>query len=176
MRRKHFGIILGLLLGSATASRADEAGGLFPPVEGWKMIPGAMVYTADNLWDIIDGAAEVFLSYGFVDLHIAEYENASGTDVRVEAYRHTSCANAFGIYAQERKPEYHFITVGTQGYIEENVLNFLCGVYYVKISSHRRGKEGLDAMRLLARKVEEHLKQERRWPPPARALSFGEKK
>jgi len=152
-------------------------GSVFPTVAGWKIAPppGDSVYTRDNLWDIIDGAAELFLSYGFEDLHIGEYTDAAGTDVRVELYRHNSRNNAFGIYSQERNPGAQFIEIGTQGYVEEKVLNFLSGVYYVKLSSHREGKKGIDAMMLIGRRVEEHLKQEPGWPATL-SLFLSEKK
>ena len=152
------GILAGLAVTVATVCAARPSG-VFPEVSAWTLTPWEKTYTRTNLWDIIDGAADVFLSYGFIDLNIARYENSSGTDVRVELYRHSSPANAFGIYSQERNLDYHFIDVGTQGYIEDGVLNFLCGTYYVKITSQRPGREGRDAMMLLALRVEEHLKQ-----------------
>jgi hypothetical protein len=159
-------VVLLLMTGGGCHFADAENGSIFPAVAGWKIAPppGDSVYTPDNLWDIIDGAAELFLSYGFVDLHIMEYTDTAGTDVRVELYRHASRANAFGIYSQERNPGYNFIEIGTQGYVEEKVLNFLCGVDYVKISSHREGKEGIDAMALIGRRVAVHLRQESGWP------------
>jgi hypothetical protein len=141
-------------------------GGAFPEVAGWHITPppGDSIYTPDNLWDIIDVGAELFLSYGFKDLRIAEYTDTAGTDVRVELYRHSTVDNAFGIYSQERNPGYHFIRIGVQGYLEEKVLNFLCGAYYVKISSHREGSKGLEAMQLIGSRVAEHLRQKPEWP------------
>jgi hypothetical protein len=166
VRPSIFPVVLLLISGAARISAEAEEGSLFPIVAGWKLAPppGDSVYTPDNLWDIIDGAAELFLSYGFVDLHIMEYTDTAGTDVRVELYRHASRANAFGIYSQERNPGYNFIGIGTQGYAEEKVLNFLSGVYYVKISSHREGKAGIDGMSLIGRRVAEHLQQGPGWP------------
>lgn len=163
--------VLLFLITGGVPSAAPGNGSIFPTVAGWTIAPppGDSVYTTDNLWDIIDGAAELFLSYGFVDLHIMEYTDTTGTDVRVELYRHASRADAFGIYSQERNPGYRFIEIGTQGYLEEKVLNFLCGVYYVKISSHREGKAGIDAMALIGRRVAAHLQQEQGWPA---ALAF----
>ena len=157
------GILAGLAVTVATVCAARPSG-VFPEVSGWTLIPWEKTYTRTNLWDIIDGAADVFLSYGFIDLSIARYEHSSGTDVRVELYRHSSRANAFGIYSQERNPDYRFIDVGTQGYIEDGVLNFLCGTYYVKLTSQRAGREGREAMMLLALRVEEHLKQAKGLP------------
>jgi hypothetical protein len=170
-----FSIILLLFTGAGRCFAEAENGSLFPRVAGWKIAPppGDSVYTPDNLWDIIDGAAELFLSYGFVDLHIMEYTDSTGTDVRVELYRHSSRANAFGIYSQERNPGYHFVEIGTQGYLEDKVLNFLCGVYYIKISSHREGKAGIEAMSSIGRRLAEHLHQEPGWPAALTYLPAG---
>jgi len=160
-----YGTLLASLLAQPQSPGGDSAG-LFPAIDGWKLAPppGDSVYTRENLWDIIDGAADVFLSYGFVDLHIGEYTSSGGDDVRAELYRHKSRDDAFGMYSQERSPAYHFIDVGTQGYIEGQVLNFLCGVYYVKLSSHSRGEKAQDALILIARALDGHLRQDRGWP------------
>lgn len=162
--------------GGGPVAAAGE-GSTFPAVAGWSFAspPGDSVYTPDNLWDIIDGAAELFLSYGFVDLRIGEYTDTAGTDVRVELYRHTSGANAFGMYSQERNPGYQFMEIGTQGYVENKVLNFLCGAYYVKISSHRGGKEGKEAMVLIGRRIVEHLRQASGWPAALALLPAGQR-
>lgn len=165
----HGALVIGTLLLSIagwTLPADDRVRRPFPDIEGWKLSPppGDSVYTPENLWDIIDGAAEVFLANGFVELRIGEYTDGRGIDVRVELYRHNSRANAFGIYSQERNPAYHFIEVGTQGYIEDKVLNFLCGIYYAKLSSHSSGAQGQEAMMMVARALETHLDQGSEWP------------
>jgi hypothetical protein len=54
--------------------------------------------------------------------------------------------------------------MGTQGYVEDGILNFLSGSYYVKLSSHRHGTEVRDALAEIARRVNEHLRQPVGWP------------
>lgn len=155
-----------LLLCSALAASATDAGPdhPFPAIAGWTLTRGEVVYSRANLYDLIDGAADQFLSYGFVDLYTAEYRGRENIDVRVELYRHDSRNNAFGMYAAERSPEYHFIDMGTQGYIEDGVLNFLSGHYYVKVTTHQAGPSGRSAMSLVAEKVNAGLKQGKSWP------------
>jgi hypothetical protein len=137
----------------------------FPPLPGWTLALDSMVYTPDNLWNIIDGAADAFLLYGFVDLSIGEYLSPDSIDIRAELYRHSSAANAYGIYSQERKPNYNFIDIGTEGYVEDGVLNFLCGAYYVKMTSHTTGTKGISALRAVAERLAAHLHQEKGFPP-----------
>jgi hypothetical protein len=142
---------------------------VFPEISGWKLAEET-TYGPDNLWDAIDGAADLYLEYSFVDLHIGRYEKSEDFKVKVEVYRHGSLADAFGIYSQERNTDYHFIDLGTQGYVDKGVLNFLCGLYYVKLSTLQSGKEGKEALLAIARRMEEHLKQPKGWPEPLRML------
>jgi hypothetical protein len=136
----------------------------FPQIPGWTCAVDSMVYTPENLWNIIDGAADAYLLYGFVDLRTGEYRSPDSVDVRAELYKHSSPPNAFGIYSQERKPEYSFIQIGTEGYSEDGVLNFLCGTYYVKLTSHTTGPKGIAALRSVAETLVTYLHQENTLP------------
>ena len=137
---------------------------LFPQIQGWSASVDKEVYDANNLWDIIDGAADLYLEYGFVDLHTARYVNADSAEVKVEVYTHNSPLNAFGMYSQERDPGYNFINIGTQGYLQQGVLNFLDGVYYIKLSTYQKGSKGQESLLLIAKKLNENLKQENSFP------------
>jgi hypothetical protein len=75
----------------------------------------------------------------------------------VEVYRHKTPIHAFGIYSQERLPNANFLDVGGQGYIEENILNFLTGPYYVKINSFKTGADDREILLTFAKKVAENL-------------------
>ena len=52
-----------LAASALTASCASEPSG-FPEVEGWTQTGEVRMYTADNLWEYIDGAAVLFVEYG----------------------------------------------------------------------------------------------------------------
>jgi hypothetical protein len=149
---------------SSAQGVADSALSHFPRLDGWQATEEQIVYNRENLWELIDGAADLFVSYGFEDLRVVEYRAKDSCDVRVELYRHNSRNMAFGMYAAERSPEFDFISLGTQGYIEDGLLNFVAGKYYVKISSHVTGKVGRDAMLLVGGALETRLAQGRGWP------------
>ena len=158
-------LILVLLICSVFAYSSDPEGTeLFPEIKEWKLIQNERVYVPSDLWDIIDGAADTYLSYNFIDLHLADYNNDAGINVRVELYRHSTFDNTFGIYTTERSPDYHFINIGSQGYLEEGALNFLCGYYYVKVTTGNQGNNAQNSLVEIAENVEKYLKQENNWP------------
>lgn len=102
----------------------------------WRMVSGPRFFGPDNLYDYIDGAADLFLLYGFRKVITAEYIVASDSStVNVEIYCMKSPVHAFGIYAAERSPKVRSIALGVQGYLAANALVFYKGPYYIKITT-----------------------------------------
>ena len=160
-RIKLFIVTIFLIVGIGQVFGQESS---FPQISGWKINLNDQVYDANNLWDIIDGAADLFLEYAFINLHTAYYVNADSLEIKVEIYRHNTPLDAFGIYSQERDPKYNFIKIGVQGYMQPGVLNFLTGCYYIKMSSYKQGDEAKKALLLIAKRIEEQLAQKNSLP------------
>jgi hypothetical protein len=112
-------------------------------VQGWAMLQKPRSFKPDNLWEFIDGAADGYLSYGFQEVASADYAQASmGHQAVIDIYWMKDPLNAFGIYSQERNPEYQFLKIGNEGYTGGSSLNFWSGPYYVKITTFAE-EEGL---------------------------------
>jgi len=136
---------------------------LFPEFSSWKLSTEFEIYTPDNLWDYIDGAAENYVIYDFADLHIGEYTKGKRS-VRVEIYRHSNHDNAFGIYSSERYPDFNFIDIGTQGYMQDDILNFFHRNYYVKMYGNSDDKKTMKALKELAMEVQDALGKKEGFP------------
>lgn len=129
------------------ASAATSPGSTVPPqllallpktndVPGWEMSTAPRAYDADTLFELIDGAADGFLTYGFQAVVAADYKQAgTGAEVTIEAYQMKDPLNAFGKYAEERSPDATFLQVGHEGYADGTTLNFWSNQYYVKITA-----------------------------------------
>lgn len=128
-----------LLLFGVFGGRADQEmqvvlKTLLPVVEGMESAESPVTYFPETLFEYINGAAEIYISYDFKELIVAEYKkNDTSDSVAVEIYDMGNRKNSFGIYSAERYPDSEFLTLGTQGYMEEGTLNFLIGRYYVKL-------------------------------------------
>ncbi len=72
-----------------------------PDVEGWSVASEARAFTADNLWEYINGAAELFLEYD-VQLCVTGDIESDGLVVTVDLYDMGTPLNAFGVYVRER--------------------------------------------------------------------------
>jgi hypothetical protein len=126
------------LLSSVMSVRGGQAqvelNSLLPTLEGMESKESPKTYFPENLFEYINGAAEIYLSYDFKELIVAEYKKSDASDsVAVEIYDMGNHKNSFGIYSAERYPDNEFMSIGTQGYMEEGALNFLIGRYYIKL-------------------------------------------
>lgn len=92
-------------------------------------------YSADNLYEYINGAADLYLNYFFNKLSVFEYRNKQKGSITIDIYEHKDINNGFGIYSSEKPSEGDFLKIGTEGYYEQGILNFFKGKFYVKISS-----------------------------------------
>jgi hypothetical protein len=148
MRNKFLiGFFLIILFGSATAQEF-----VLPELEGFKKTTNYPVFGPENLWDFINGAADTYLAYGFVDLHVAEYKKGKNV-IKLEIYRHSDNTMAFGIYSTERSPSFRFMNLGAQGYIADGAINFFKGNYYVKIRTYSKSEKTLQSTESLAIRV-----------------------
>ncbi|MHC1731576.1 MAG: DUF6599 family protein [Bacteroidales bacterium] len=136
---------------------------LFPELKKYRSSSEYPVYTPDDLWDYINGAADGYLALGFIDLNIREYIRGKNI-IRVEIYRFGDDARAFGIYSMERSPGYNFIPAGVQGYNEEGAVNFYKDRYYVKIMSHSGSVKVNDDMVELARIISSRIEGKSEFP------------
>ena len=93
-----------LLSCSGPESRGGVEGGSgtdFPVVEGWSRPGDVLTYDADNLWEYINGAAELFVEFGVQTCRTADLVSGEVT-VTVDLYDMGTPLNAFGVYERER--------------------------------------------------------------------------
>lgn len=140
------------MIALTTVSIISAQQNLFPDLQGFKKTSEYPVYTPEDLWNYINGAADAYLALGFIDLNIMEYVKGKQI-IKAELYRFGDDARSFGMYSMERSPGYSFINIGVQGYAEEGVLNFYKGNYYVKLMTHSGKTSTNEMMKVLAGRI-----------------------
>jgi len=135
----------------------------YPDLAGYKTQTNYPVFTPETLWDFINGAADTYLAYGFIDLHVAEYKKGKNV-IKLEIYRHSNSTMAFGIYSSERSPSFSFVDLGAQGYKTGGAINFFKGNYYVKIRTYSKIEKTFQASESLAYIVADMLDGDSKMP------------
>lgn len=135
-----------------TPARASTAKN--QPIE----IPGATpmgdteYYSADNLYEKIDGRAPAYLEFGFQQLRSRSFAEPAdkGSYVDVYEYRMDSPVNAFGIFALERDPAGKPLDFAPDGYSGEMGYFFRQGNCYVQVIASDQKPATLDLAKSVA--------------------------
>jgi hypothetical protein len=137
----------------------------FPSLNGWVLAPSIQHYTPETLFQYIDGAAEQYIRYGFMNLLVGEYRNEFGDLTVVEIYRHSSPVDAFGIYSQEQPADPAIVSIGARAHIQGPTLSFCSGPYYVKVHSYAQGFQTQESLQEFGLAVAGRLNQSDQLPP-----------
>jgi hypothetical protein len=101
-------------------------------VAGWQRDRQVKVYNRDTLYDFMDGAADLYFTYGFEQLAVAHYAHSAGGTLQVEVYRVATDADAYGLYTYNSYGQP--ITIGVDGELDSgNRLAFWQGRTFVQV-------------------------------------------
>jgi hypothetical protein len=113
--------------------------GIFLPSEvaGWKWDEKEMKYNSRTVFDYIDGAAELYLAYGFQNLTVRRFKKSDKPPLIVELYEMASSEDAYGVFSFERQDEGMGIGQGSE--FGGGLLRFWKGKYFVSVYAEGEG-------------------------------------
>ncbi len=94
-------LVLLLILAAASVAVAQPEPIHVPVPSGWTAVDEEYRYDRENLWEYINGAAELFLSYGFSELIVQDVEKGD-SGLTLSVYDMGSALGAFGIFEREK--------------------------------------------------------------------------
>jgi hypothetical protein len=65
---------------------------------GWQLEGDPRRYDRDTLYDLVDGAADLYFSYGYLSVTVARYTSDAGQAAQVEVYHMATSADAYGLF------------------------------------------------------------------------------
>ena len=153
-------VAIGAALAGCASSPDDD---LLPPERGgWRREGDVTRYTADNLYDYIDGSAPFVISFGFRSLATADYRRADEPVTTVDLYDMGSSDDAFALFRNKANLEAEPVEVGSEGAGSEARIEFWQGPYYVAVSNP--SPEESEHVLALARDVAKSLPATEAWP------------
>lgn len=134
-------------------SFAGFIGGVAP--EGWALAESVLMFTADNLYERIDGRAELYHSYDVVSLTTATFDRDGdiGDFIELSVYDMGNPANGFGIFSVERYPGEQALDLGRLSYRSDANVYVWKGRFYVVVVTSNLTEELGGLSREIARKV-----------------------
>lgn len=127
--------------------------------KGWSWFGMPTHYSPEDLYDYIDGEAELYLSYGFKELATLTYfwGSADDTFFVVDIYDMGTSLNGFGLYSNYRHPGYRFEDIGTEAIVSDLGIKFYQGRYVVELRTGDGSGKTEKAIRVVAQKISERI-------------------
>jgi hypothetical protein len=145
MRIWTFFVIIVLVFTAAEMVKGEEKGKMsreiFLPSEagGRKWDGKEMKYNSKTLFSYIDGAAELYLAYGFQNLTVRRFEKSNQPPILLELYEMASSEDAYGVFTFEHQDE--AVEIGQGSEFGGGLLRFWKGKYFVSIYAEGEGAE-----------------------------------
>jgi hypothetical protein len=119
-------------------------------VAGWERSGEAKVYAPDDLFDYMDGQAELFFVYRFERLAVQEYTRGDEGPIIVEVYQVASPADAYGLFSFYTTGQP--IDLGAGGSAEPGrLISFWQGRFYAQVFAY--GEAEQESLSALARQI-----------------------
>jgi hypothetical protein len=104
-------------------------------VTGWQQQGPSREYSAENLFEYMDGNAEGYLIYGFTRMNGVTC--ASGGDtILIDISEMADADSAYGIFTANRHPKFSVLPMGMAGQIQPRKAVFCKDRYYVELSAN----------------------------------------
>jgi len=132
--------------------------GLLTPSE-FEPFSGIQTYTAENLYEKINGKADFYLDSGFKVLSTRRFISKDDDSLFFELYVYdmTTTRNAFSVYSTQRRPQVHGLPDMQFGYKTSNALYFAHGKYYIELVGSSESTQLSRAIVETAQKIQANL-------------------
>ena len=155
MRIWNYFVIMVLVFTIAGIIKGEEKGEMNPKIflpseaGSWKWDEKEIKYDSKTLFSYIDGAAELYLAYGFQNLTVRRFEKSNQPPIIVELYEMASSEDAYGVFSFEHQDE--AVGIGQGSEFGGGLLRFWKGKYFVSIYAEGEGVEVESAILTMGR-------------------------
>ena len=127
-----------LAMAAAVSAAAAAAAPTCGAVPGWAPQGAPRSFTADNLFEYMDGNAEGYLIYGFARMQGVTCEKGGATFV-IDLSEFADADSAYGMFSANRDPGQSDAKVGAGGQIVPRRAIFVKGKFYLEIAANPEG-------------------------------------
>jgi hypothetical protein len=141
-------------------------------IAGWAVTEKDQIYTAKNLFEYINGGAELYISYGVEKVFNRTFTRDGQPDIIVDIFDMGGSYNAFGIFSHSRETIEQEFGQGSQH--TEGLLLFWKNQYYVAILASPQTDESKQTIYKIAGQIEACIEGEGELPELLQVLPQAE--
>ncbi len=123
-----------ILTMSTVATNLENTLNLPQQINGWQLeTPSPKKYNAENLFDYIDGNAEVYRALGVQEVLVYRYKNTIKEEIIIDIFDMGSSASAYGAYHNDIR-DLPDANIGNESELMSNSLTFWKDKYFIVIT------------------------------------------
>ena len=126
-------------------------------VEGWQRERALLHYVGEDLFEYINGGADIYHEYGFRKVVVQYLQDEQGHSLSAEIYEMENPEAAYGIYTFKKSPAGSDLNVAVEGRIEDYYLNFWKDRYLVTLTGFDQEEETVEGLRHFAREIADRI-------------------
>ena len=157
-------IVFSLLLFVQTVAQTvnNPASALPDSFNNWKKLGDDRTFNDQNLYDYIDGAAELYISFGFAKVFNRIYSAGEGKEIIVDIFYMNTPQDAFGAFSfSVGKIGNDF---GTQSQIAHGAIVFWKNNFVVSIVENPASEEAKKTSLIIAKLIDESIPEKGSFP------------
>lgn len=126
-------------------------------VHNWRIIEPSKLYKGDLIYDYMNGAGEVYLSYNFQKLLVQRYSHLNLPEILVEIFDMQTPENAYGIFTNSQRGGTE-LNIGNHSEYKNGLLCFWKSKYFICIQIEQESEEAKTAIIYIAKHIADSIK------------------
>jgi hypothetical protein len=120
---------------------------------GWELQDTIEMYDRETIFDYINGAGEVYLSFDFKEVAVFQYTRADQPTITVELFDMGTAEDAYGVFSYAREEEGTGVGGGYE--LRGGLLCFWKANFFACIRAEKAGPAANDAVYTISRRISE---------------------
>ena len=122
-------------------------------IEGWKKSDVLKFFGPDNLFKYINGSAELYISYDFINLVACTYKKKDYPEIKIDIFDMGTSSNAYGVFQHGMEEVDRFVAPEIDSEYAGGLLTFWKGKYYISILAFPETDEKRDVVKKLGQQI-----------------------
>lgn len=124
---------------------------------GWARDGETQLFEGEDLYEYINGGAEIYHEYGFRRVVVQDYESTGGKSISLEIFEMETPAAAFGMFTFKRSGQGQRLELGGGGELESYYMSFWKGRYLATLTGFDDSRATVDGLTKIGRALEAKL-------------------
>lgn len=120
-------------------------------LQSWTPKPPLQHFAGNDLFLYIDGGADIYLEYGFKQVVVQDYQDATGRTITLEIFEMSGPESAYGMYTFKSTAKGRPYGIGQEARLEDYYLNFWKGPCLVTLTGFDAGRDCVQGLLQIAR-------------------------